>query len=78
MFLWVQRLGESDSLVMKEVADGSLELREAAEGLDVKTGLCLVVVPVCHSGSRYSRDVCQQCLQHGSEPEPLSARSISM
>lgn len=74
----MQHLGESDSLVMKEVADGSLESTEAAEGLDVKTGLCLVVVQVCHSGSHCSRGVCQQHLRHGSEPGSLSARSIGM
>lgn len=74
----MQHLGESDSLVMKEVVDGPWGLKEAAEGPDVKTGLCLVAVQVYRSGSRYSRGVCQQHLQHGFEPGSLSAKCISM
>jgi hypothetical protein len=74
--LKVQRLDASNDLAMREVGDDASESREAVEGLDVKTGLCLVGVQVCRSGIHCSRDVCQQPLGHDSAPALLSVDAI--
>jgi hypothetical protein len=75
--LCVQRSGANDKLAMREVAGDASGSEEAVGGQDVKTGLCLVDVQVCHSGIRYSRDVCQQRLGHDSEPVWLSVKPIN-
>ena len=77
MSLRVQRQGASDKLAMKEVVGDASGSTEAVEGQDVKTGLCLVDVQVCRSGTRCSRDVCQQHLGHGSVPVLVLVKAIS-
>jgi hypothetical protein len=70
--LKVRRLDVSNDLAMREVGDDASESKEAVEGQDVKTGLCLVDVQVYRSGIHCSRDVCQQLLGHDSAPALLS------